>query len=123
MASIDGQISIPLPESCPNVLLTEDSKLLLCTEIILKNLKIFINTGSGFQLHQTIPLSQTPYDMKTNKYDSRIYLSDVSGLVIFQRNSDNTFSSYSSLPLLSTYNIALSEDETMLVVGFLSGKY
>ena len=120
--SIQGTISLSPTSSCQDIFITDDGSTLACTHYPDQTIDLYTNTGVGFELNQTIPLTFTPNNFKMNLDGSKIYLTGSTKFCILRKASNSTYETiievtYASFPLDS----CISEDEAILIVSFLDG--
>ena len=121
--SIQGLISYNLSTSCLDILVSHDGGTLACSYYSLKTIEIYLNTGVGFGLDQTIQLSVYPHNIGMSKDAARIYVTGDIKFLILEKALNSTYTaisevSYPSHPLFSD----ISEDETMLATTNSDGR-
>ena len=83
---------------------------------------MYENTGSGFELNETITFLDNLYNIDMTDDASTIYVTTKSFLAILKKTSNGTYSSttavtYSSRP----WDSAISKDETLFIISCWDG--
>ena len=82
-------------------------------------LKVLTNTGSTFQLHQSLQLTYPISSLHLSPDAGRLYVGLTTTIKIFERTAD-----LYSLPLLSiVFSIAVTADESRLAAGYTNGNF
>ena len=119
--TVDGWLSIPLTSVCQDILISDDGSMLLCPFYNTDSLNIYRNTGSGFELQQTIQLVAIAQDTKL-RGQNRLYLSFYFSIRIYENINGSYQETYSLLLLSPIYIIDVSEDEEILVASYFDGR-
>ena len=72
--SLQGTVSYSQAAGCEDIMISQHGNVLVCAKFFVKVVEIYQNTGTGFQLQQTIGLVNSPHDLGMTDDAQSIYV-------------------------------------------------